>query len=179
MRLARFLLAILAFVSLSAFAQDNPELIRMFAEDQGARRAEEIDWAVLNQQDAERREAVMSILQAGGVRTAQDYYNAAMIFQHGDSQDDIRMAHSFATIASSLRNNSATNWLKAATWDRLMLRFDQPQWYGTQYVRDEADRWALYSVAPGAVTDEQRAAWSVPSLDEAEGRVELMNGATN
>ena len=176
MRPIQFVLSILVFASFSAIAQDNPELARMFAEDQAARRVEEIDWTLLNRQDTERRAAVMAILRAGGVRTAQDYYNAAMIFQHGGSQDEIRLAHSLATIASSLRSSPATNWLKAATWDRLMSRFDQPQWYGTQYVRDEAGRWALYPVNPDAVTDEQRAAWSVPSLDEARGRVDQMNG---
>ena len=170
------ILIILASLSTVAFAQNSAELATMFAADQAARRGENIDWAVVSAQDAERRDAVMAILNAGGIRTAQDYYNAAMIFQHGDSEDDIRLAHSFATIAASSGNTSAANWLKAASWDRLMLRYEQPQWYGTQYVRDESGRWVLYEVHPDAVTDEQRAAWSVPSLAEAQARVAQMNG---
>jgi hypothetical protein len=147
----------------------------MYAEDQAARRVDEIDWAVVSQQDAERRSAVMSILQAGGIKTAQDYYNAAMIFQHGGSAEEIRLAHSFATIASALGSTSAANWLKAATWDRLLSRFDQPQWYGTQYVMDDTGNWVLYPVEPDAVTDEQRAEWSVPSLEDSLARAEAMN----
>jgi len=169
-------LASLYVLPLLAFGQNNAELAAMFAADQAARRGENIDWSVISAEDAERREAVMSILAAGKISTAQDYYNAAMIFQHGDSEADIRLAHSFATIASALGNTAAANWLKAASWDRLMLRFEQPQWYGTQYVRDASGRWVLYEVHPDAVTDEQRAAWSVPSLEEAQARVAIMNG---
>lgn len=151
----------------------------MFAADQAARQPAqgEVDWATVNKEDAERRSGVMSILESGGIKTAQDYYHAAMIFQHGDSAEDIRLSHAFATISSALGGGtSAANWLKAASWDRLMLNLEQPQWYGTQYVRDEAGRWLLYRVHPDAVTDEQRAAWSVPSLEESRSRTAVMNG---
>ncbi len=175
MRTNRSVLILLLLIPFAVVAQDNPELVRMFAEDQAARRVENIDWEVVSEQDAERRSAVMSILRAGGIRTRQDYYNAAMIFQHGGSAEEIRLAHSFATIASTLGSTSASNWLKAATWDRLMSRFDQPQWYGTQYVTDDSGQWVLYPVEPDAITDEQRAEWSVPSLEEALARVAVMN----
>jgi hypothetical protein len=176
MRTQLLVLVSLVFVSLTATAQNNSELAQMFAEDQSDRRLDEIDWAVVSQKDAERRSAAMSILEAGGIQTAQDYYNAAMIFQHGGSEEEIRLAHSFATIASALGHSTAANWLKAASWDRLMLRFDQPQWYGTQYVMDDTGDWELYPVAPGVVSDEQRAEWSVPSLEEAQARAKAMNG---
>ena len=170
------LLLFLASLPAVAFAQNNAELAAMFAADQAARRGEDIDWSVVSAQDAKRRSAVMAILDAGAIQTELDYYNAAMIFQHGDSEADIRLAHSFATISAALGNTSAANWLKAASWDRLLLRYEQPQWYGTQYVRDEAGRWVLYEVDPDAVTDEQRAELSVPSLAEAQSRVAQMNG---
>lgn len=174
--LRSLVLLFLAALSAAALAQNNPDLAAMFAADQAERQGENIDWAAVSAQDAERRRTVMSILNAGGVRTALDFYNAAMIFQHGDSEDDIRLAHSFATIAASLGDTSAARWLQAASWDRLLLRFGQPQWYGTQYVRDSSGRWTLYEVQPDAVTDEQRSAWSVPSLAEARARVAQLNG---
>jgi hypothetical protein len=170
------ILVLLASLSAGACAQNNADLAAMFAADQAARRGENIDWDIVRAEDAERRDAVMSILNAGGVRTALDYYNAAMIFQHGDSEEDIRLAHSFATLSAALGDTAAAQWLKAASWDRLMLRYEQPQWYGTQYVRDESGRWVLYTVHPDAVTDEQRVAWSVPSLKESQDRVAQMNG---
>jgi hypothetical protein len=176
MRLKSLIFLCLVALSTDALAQNNAELAAMFQADQAARRGENIDWAVVSAQDAERRGAVRAILGAGGVKSALDYYNAAMIFQHGDTEEDIRLAHAFATSATALGDTSASRWLQAASWDRLMLKYDQPQWYGTQYVRDESGRWALYAVQPGAVTDEQRAAASVPPLAEAQARVAQMNG---
>ena len=176
MRFRAIILVVLAALSASVCAQSNDELAAMFSADQAARRGDNIDWEVVSAQDAERREAVMSILNAGGIQTAQDYYNAAMIFQHGDSEEDIRLAHSFAAISAAMRSTSASRWLMAASWDRLMLRYQRPQWFGTQYVRDEAGRWQLYEVLPDVISDEQRAAWSVPPLAEAQSRVAQMNG---
>lgn len=176
MRFPAVILVVLASFSATALGQNNPALADMFLADQAARRGENIDWAVVTAQDAERRSAVTAILEAGGIRTALDYYNAAMIFQHGDSEEDIRLAHSFATISAALGDTAAAQWLKAASWDRLMLQYEQPQWYGTQYVRDESGRWVLHEVDPDAVTDEQRTAWSVPSLAESQARAAQMNG---
>ena len=178
MRAAKSILATLVLVASAAFAQNNSELAQMFAADQAARRSPNIDWEDVRKEDAERRSAVMSILATGGIQTALDYYNAAMIFQHGDSAEEIRLAHAFATISAALGSSSASNWLMAASWDRLMLQFEQPQWYGTQYVRDNSGKWVLYEVDPGAVTDEQRAERSVPSLQESRERAELMNGSS-
>ena len=171
-------IAFLALVSSSASAQNNYDLIQLFSADQEARRATsgEIDWKQVNAKDAERRQAVLAILEGGGLRTALDYYNAAMIFQHGDSIEDIRLAHSFASVSAALDDSEAARWLKAATWDRLMLKLGQPQWYGTQFIRDDKGRWVLYEVDRAAVTDEQRTAMSVPSLAESESRAAVMNG---
>ncbi len=58
-----------------------------------------------------------------------------------------------------------------------MLRFKQPQWYGTQSVRDSSGQFVLYTVAPDVVTDADRAALGVPSLVEAQKRVDLRNGS--
>jgi hypothetical protein len=93
-------------------AQNNADLVALFTADQEARRSESIDWAVVRLQDAERREDVMAMLEAGAVETAMDYYIAAMIFQHGDSEADFRLAHSFATISSALESSEPSNWLK-------------------------------------------------------------------
>lgn len=56
-----------------------------------------------------------------------------------------------------------------------MMYFEQPQWYGTQFTVDDSGRWILYDVEPDVVTDEQRAEWSVPSLEETKARVEARN----
>lgn len=178
MRIRLATLILLVTLPVLASAQNNSELMQLFRAGQAARQTGggEIDWSVVGVEDAERRRTVLSILRAGGVRTALDYYNAAMIFQHGESVADIRLAHALATISARLDSASApAKWLTAASWDRLLLNLGQPQWYGTQYVRDDSGKWMLYEVDPDAVTDEQRAALSVPPLAEAESRVALMN----
>lgn len=155
------------------FAQDNADLEQLYKSDQAARQDQPINWEELHIEDATRRKSVMTILQAGGFRTAKDYFNAAMIFQHGNSAEDIRLAHSFATIAASLDPSLPNaSWMKAATWDRLLLNFEQPQWYGTQFVRDDSGNLTLYRMQPDVVTDEQRAAWSVPTVAESLERLE-------
>ncbi|RUO25567.1 hypothetical protein CWE09_02200 [Aliidiomarina minuta] len=166
--------AVLIFAPVNVFAQDNVELQRMFDEDQEARRNPDLDWDILDKEDAERREAVLALLAAGDIKTGLDYFNAAVIFQHGEAVEDIRIAHSLATVSATL-GYSRANWLKAASWDRLMMYFEQPQWYGTQFSVDDAGNWVLYDVEADIITDEQRAEWSVPSLEEAKARAEARN----
>ena len=127
---------------------------------------------------ASGRAKVQVELAGGRVHTSSDFFNAALVMQHGQGLEDIRMAHALATIAASLDpSNRSAKWLKAASWDRMMSTQKKPQWYGTQYVRDADGKWALYLMDETAVTDEDRAALGAPSLAEAKKRVEIMNGA--
>lgn len=172
----RLIMIAFGLMSVSVFAQDNGELEQMYRSDQAARQVQPIDWQQLNEQDASRRERVLVILKQGDIRSAKDYFHAAMIFQHGNTPDQIRLAHSFATIAASLDPSLPNaNWLKAATWDRLLLNFDQPQWYGTQFVRDADGNLTLYKIQTDIISDEQRAAWSVPSVSESLRALEQRN----
>lgn len=161
-----FVFTVIILSPISAFAQNNADLQRMFDEDQEARQSEMIDWETLDEQDKVRRDAVVKLLSNGEIVTGEDYFNAAVILQHGEAVEDIRLAHSLATVSAVL-GYSRANWLKAASWDRLMMYFDQPQWYGTQYTIDDSGNWQLYEVQSDAITDKQRADWSVPSLEEA------------
>jgi hypothetical protein len=64
----------------------------------------------------------------------------------------------------------------AAAWDRIMMRLQKPQWYGTQYVADNADSaYKLYRIDEDAVTDEERIRFHVPILKDAKKRVEILN----
>ncbi|MEW6429867.1 MAG: hypothetical protein AB1730_00040 [Myxococcota bacterium] len=153
-------------------ARLNPELLKLFMEDQADR-----DGAPppdVMARDAARRRAVEAILAAKGVRVADDYFHAAMVFQHGDSEADYARANALAKQAVALsKNHARARWLVAASEDRLLMMQHKPQKYGTQYVR-EGDKWVLYEVDP-KVTDAQRAEWAVPTLDEAKARLAEMN----
>lgn len=166
-----FVLLSLTWIAPLASAQNNEELRNLYEQDQAARQSNDIDWDVLAIEDAERRQEVLEIFALGNIRTARDYFNAAMIFQHGKSPEEIRLAHSFATLAVTLDSDlKQANWLQAASWDRILLRFNQPQWYGTQYIKTDNGGIRLYEVAQGVISDEERSAWGVPSLEEAQAR---------
>lgn len=156
-------------------AAQNPELAAIHEADQAARsRPAEIDWATLLPEERKRRERVLQLLRDGTVQAAADYYHAAMVFQHGESLDDIRLAHALSTIAMSLApDEQRYRWLTAASWDRIMTLQLQPQWYGTQFQGNQ-DGMFLYPVAEGAVSDSDRQAMQVPTLAEARAQLAAM-----
>jgi len=170
----RYLL--IAFIILSAalpaLAQ-NPELAAIYQADQAARsNPAGIDWAIVQPEDRKRRKRVHELLSAGEVRGAADYYHAAMVFQHGENVDEIRLAHALSTIAMSLApDEKRYRWLTAASWDRILATQLQPQWYGTQFQSDDNGVF-LYPVADGAVSDYERTAMQVPTLPEANAQLQ-------
>jgi len=169
------LLLAAATSSQAAPLPDNAELIAMQRADQ-ADRTGDIDWTVLNQRDKERRERAAALLAAGAVRSARDYYNAAMVFQHGDTPDDYALAFSLATIARQLApEHPAPKWLHAAAFDRYLVSRNMPQWYGTQSKTYSDGRTELDPVDPKAVSEEQRVALGVPRLQDELARVAKQN----
>lgn len=176
-------LAVLVALSCSsvlcAGTGSNLELRKLKDQDQAPRlgNTDAIDWKTLSVQDAQRRKQVVAILADGGARTSEDYYNAALIYQHGDTAEEIELAYSLATLAVKLDpDNGPAKWLTAAAWDRIMMRLGKPQWYGTQYVRPKgADHWQLYTIDEKAVTDDDRKSLGVPSLAQAKAHVTDMH----
>ncbi|MCL5049610.1 MAG: hypothetical protein M1473_03625 [Firmicutes bacterium] len=168
------MLGALLSAPISVSAEDNPELQRLFDADQNARRDPDMSWDEIDTLDEANRAEVLAMLARGEIKTGLDYFQAAVIMQHGESAEDIRLAHSFATLSSQLGYDRAT-WMQAASWDRLLMYFEQPQWYGTQFTIDDDGQWHLYEVQEGAVSDEQRAEWRVPSLSESKERARQRN----
>src|SRR5215208_7201147 len=130
------------------------------------------EYKAMRTRDLQRRERVLEIAAANELNTAEDYYHAAHIMNHGDTVDDARNAHSFAFRSSELGYRPA-RWLAAASYDRWQMYEGQPQKYGTNYVHDgRRDR--LWDVDP-ETTDEERAAWDVPPLAEQLRKAEEAN----
>lgn len=155
----------------------NADLVQLTAQDQAVRSGamKDIDWAKLSIEDAARRTKVLEMIRHGTIRTSEDYCNAALIFQHGETADDIRLAYSLATIARALDNESRRcGWLSAAAWDRILMRMKRPQWYGTQFVKLPSGKWGLYDIDETAVTDADRAELGVPPLSAARARAEKL-----
>jgi tetratricopeptide (TPR) repeat protein len=160
-------------------ARLNAELLQLFEDDQGDRKKPytQIDWKVVGPRDVARRKRVDEIVKAGGAKVADDYYHGAMVYQHGETPEDIQRARDLALKAVELDpNHKSARWLAAAAEDRKLMYEKKPQKWGTQY-QSRDGTWVLYEVDP-SITDEQRAEWNVPSLDEARARAERMT-ATN
>lgn len=117
-------------------AVSNAEVGRLFVEDQkdreGFARAGADRWREISARDVQRRQRIRQLLEAGQVRTGEDYQNAAMIFQHGDKPADYLLAHVLATTAMA-KGRAESRWLAAATLDRYLTSLNQPQVFGTQY----------------------------------------------
>lgn len=172
----RKLLLWLLLAPLLAAAADNPELRALKEADQADRNPSIVreQWREVNQRDGERRARVLEIIKEGQLSTAWDYFNAALVLQHGNSADDIRLAHSLSTIAATVDpQHPRASWLKAASWDRLMLRLGKQQWYGTQSTRDPASgEFVLLPIDEDAVSDADRIALGVPRLAEIKAELE-------
>jgi hypothetical protein len=156
----------------------NAELYEMYKADQAARRVpyEQIDWSVVSVRDAGHRERAAALIEAGALHVADDYFHAAMIFQHGDAPQDYARANVLASRAVSLApGHAAARWLVAATHDRHLHSLGEPQIYGTQFRKDDGGRWTLAPIDPAAVSDLDRIAMGAPTLAEAEAMAEALN----
>jgi hypothetical protein len=118
----------------------NPEIKRLFAEDQqdrqtlsaGAPTAEQ--WRQVAARDAQRRERARQLFWAESLQTGEDYDHAAMIFQHGETPQDHLLAHILAVTALA-KGYAESRRLAAATLDCYLRSVGQPQVFGTQYWR--------------------------------------------
>lgn len=94
-----------------------------------------------------RANEVITELESEHKATVEDYYYAAMIFNHGNGEDDLSKAHNYATKSKNMGyfagiTYSGNTWLFAATYDRLQLESSvpKPQKFGTQYSAEDNDR---------------------------------------
>ena len=164
------------FATCALATSDNAKLQELFEADQ-LDRTQDAESVALPARDFQRRKAAMDIIKAGGLATSSDYFHAAMVFQHGGTVADLDLAHSLAVIATRLENPKPdAKWLTAASWDRLLMRKGKPQWYGTQFVRNDAGHWELYRIDADAVTDAERVALGARTLEGARAMAKELDG---
>lgn len=113
---------------------NNPELERMFQEDQADRKPglHGIDWSVVKPRDDARLQHTRELYAAGALRTGPDWLHAALILQHSSEPDDYLLAHEMCVAALALGEKGA-KWLVAATEDRFLMAIGRKQRFGTQY----------------------------------------------
>ena len=154
---------------------DNVELQKMHDEDQASRSVPNIDWMILTQQDSLREIRVYEMIKEGKIVTAKDYYNSAMIFQHG--RDTIASSMAVKHMRKAIELDSTMNkWLLAAAIDRDLMRRGKPQIYGTQYVKEMGeDKWKRYKIDSTKLSDEERKEYGVETLAEQKVKERELN----
>jgi hypothetical protein len=150
----------------------NAELLALYQADQADRlgnNPEKINWAEVSPRDAQRRARVSEIVASGGAKVSDDFFHAAMVFQHGDSLKDYERAYELALKSTQLSpSHERSRWLTAAALDRKLLNEGKPQRYGTQFSM-VGGKLKLSPFDP-TVTDSERAEWDVPSLAQSRAR---------
>jgi hypothetical protein len=149
---------------------NNAEMTAIFVADQAARdQPAKIDWDVLRPQDLARRAQTQALLDAGQLNSADDFYHAAYVFQHGDDPEDFLKAHALAVVAVA-RGKPEASWIAAATLDRYLQRIGQPQIYGTQFLHPPGQKWTQEPYKRDLLPDAVRRATGVPPLADQEGQ---------
>ncbi|MEI7576860.1 MAG: hypothetical protein WCK51_08200 [Armatimonadota bacterium] len=118
-------------------SKDSKEIEAIMAADQKAR---DQDWSKLKPKDfeliakgdAQRLAQIKKLVAKGNLTTAADYFNAALVCQHGGEFDDYALAHELSVISMILGAKSGS-WLAAASYDRMLLNMGHRQRFGTQY----------------------------------------------
>jgi hypothetical protein len=145
------------------------ELQALYDQDQADRSAfEQLDHKQrrkMLQRDRARRQRVEELLGSEMLQAPEDFFHAAMIFQHGERLEHFWQAHELARKGAELGHPNC-RWLSAAAYDRWLMNQGKPQKYGTQYTARDNKPYRLWDVDP-TTTDEERAAWNVPPLAEA------------
>jgi len=113
--------------------QSNRKLQRLANQDQKERECFFEDPEKVTNRDVERRKQVRQLVAQGQVKTARDYFNAALIFQHGLTARDYKTALSFAKRSIKLGGGKWAKWLFAVITDRLLLSEGKKQKFGTQF----------------------------------------------
>ncbi len=149
-------------------APSNPEMKRLFDEDQRARQSgPDIDWATVSKADTGRRAATMRLLSAGALHSGEDFEWAANVFQHGSEPSDFLMAHTLAIVAVRKGYSDGT-WIAAATLDRYLQSIKQSQIYGTQFITPDGKATTQDPYNQTLIPDALRRQLQVPGLAAQE-----------
>ena len=155
---------------------NNPELERIYQDDQAERMKGKKPGLDAVERDRARLKRVVALLDAGAAQTADDFFHAAQVYNHGDTAEDYLRAHELAVLATAKGNKPAL-FLSAASLDRFLRAIGRPQVFGTQYNRQ--GNMATTEPFDRSMSDALRIAFGVPSLKEQEAILKEMNKRQN
>ena len=132
----------------------NVELLEIYFEDQMDRLTPNMGFAVFIR-DTMRQKKVKSLVERNQLNISDDYFNAALIFQHG--YNSLKIAHELASKAMQIDSSrKEIRWLCAATKDRLLHSIGKSQIFGTQFTSDGYGFTILGSFDTLAINDDVR-----------------------
>ncbi len=100
----------------------------------------------LRDSDADRRRKVLELFRSGCINTAADYKNAALVFQHGETEDDYFRSFEWSKKGVALGDNSQKSMI-AMSLDRYLVKSGKKQLFGTQAAREEKSGcWCLEQI---------------------------------
>ncbi len=156
----------------------NAEMAAIYAADQADRQAgQKTDWAVVAPRDAARRVRVRKMLDEGLIRTADDFHQAAFVFQHGEAPADYLLAHVLAMAAQS-KGRADAGWIAVATLDRYLQNIGQPQITGTQFRNGTSGKVTQGEYDAALLPDTVRRALGVPTRAEQEAQMRAWEEAS-
>ena len=126
------------------------------------------DWDKIATIDRQNQIRTAELLKEDKVKTANDFYHAAMIFQHADGKQGYKLAHELSMISAAKGNKNA-KWLSAASWDRFLGSIKENQRFGTQYSSKDGKTFQLNPTDPEP-TDSMRKEMNCPTLQKAKDR---------
>jgi hypothetical protein len=149
---------------------DNPRLLEIFQEDQTEREKVYDDprqVSRLKEMDTARRKRIIVMMELGEVKTKNDFYHAAVLFQHGDKPEDFLAAHRLSALAAILGHKTA-RWLMAASLDRYLMSIGHPQIYGTQFEFNPSEKRYQLKLPVGEATmlPSEKELLGIPSINE-------------
>lgn len=152
------------------------ELKQLYMADQ----AERSGGKVIYLNDIDRLNRVKEIESKGGLISAEDFYHAAMFYQHGGSSEDYLKAFQHSKRALEIKSNlNSAKWLKCAAEDRYLQSIGKPQVWGTQFKSLDNKVWTLEPFDPYSKTLEQRNECLLPTLEETFQMLDDLNKNSN
>lgn len=121
-------------ITMTVAPVDNAEMKQLFDADQSVRSQDAQTAESMAQDDAARLARTRVLLTGGKLTTANDYFRAAFLFQHGATARDYLLAHVLAMVSMQLGHPDG-GWIAAATLDRYLQEIGQSQVLGTQFKR--------------------------------------------
>ena len=144
--------------------ENNRELEEIYEADQKDREnwRNGVKWEAVKPRDDARRARIRELSVKGLLKTAGDYFHAAMIFQHGNKPEDFEIAMSLVKKSMKLGSEDGKQLLPKAE-DRYLLSIGKAQIWGTQYAKDGSGKlWKLAEpFDKNAKADEERKEFGV------------------